>query len=248
MSITQPTIAQRVIYPETDGKPMAETDVHRQELMATIETLENYFAAAPEKYVAGNMLLYYEEGTPAASVAPDVFVVRGVTKDKRCTYKLWEEPYGPQFVVELTSRSTRLEDLGTKRVVYANIGVEEYLLFDPLGEYLRPPFQAFRLNDGELERVELDPDGSFLSQTLGLRLRVEEQQLRLYNEETGERLLRSSEARARGILAEQQARQAEQQARQAEQRAQSEAAARQAAEAELVQLRAELARLRGEGI
>jgi Uma2 family endonuclease len=236
MSVPQILVAQRVIYPETDGRPMAETDVHRQELMATIETLDDFFAALPDVYVAGNLLLYYEEGNPAASVSPDVFVVRGIPKGQRRVYKLWEEAYPPSLVIELTSRSTRLEDLGTKRVVYANIGVEEYILFDPLGEYLRPPFQAFRLVNGELQRADLEAADSFLSHTLGLQLRVEQQQLRLYDAATGQLLLRSPEARHRGRIAEEQVRVAEEQVR-------AESTARQAAEAEVARLRAELERL-----
>ncbi len=128
------TTAQQVDYPETDGKPMAETDVHIDALLYLREALKDYFRDAPQVYVAGNMLLYYEEGNPAACVAPDVFVVQGVAKRERRTYKLWEEGQPPAVVFEITSRGSRLEDLGTKRVVYAMLGVREYFLYDPLGE------------------------------------------------------------------------------------------------------------------
>jgi hypothetical protein len=64
-SVTQPEIE----YPETDGNPMAETDTYRQEMTDTIETLAEFFRAEPDVYVAGNLLLYYEEGNPAASTA-----------------------------------------------------------------------------------------------------------------------------------------------------------------------------------
>ncbi len=45
---------------------------------------------APEVYVGGNLPIYYEEGDPAKSVAPDVFVVFGIAKRQRRIYKLWE--------------------------------------------------------------------------------------------------------------------------------------------------------------
>ena len=146
MDIMATTTTEKPIhYPESDGKPMAETDVHIDALIYLRETLKAYFTADPRVYVAGNMLLYYEEGNPAACVAPDVFVVRGVTKRERRTYKIWEEEQPPTVVFEITSRGTRLEDLGTKRALYAELGVQEYFLYDPLGEYLRPPLQGYRL-------------------------------------------------------------------------------------------------------
>jgi Uma2 family endonuclease len=151
-------------------------------------------------------------------VAPDVFVVQGVAKRKRRTYRLWEEGPPPSVVFEITSRGTRPEDLSTKRAVYAMLGVQEYFLYDPLGEYLRPPLQGYRLQDGGYQRRLPEADGGLTSQTLVLELQVEEDRLRLVNPATGERLLTPAEAPS----------------------------ARRAAEAELERLRTELARLRGE--
>src|SRR5262245_54477245 len=131
-----------VVYPESDGKPMGETDVHIDALIYLREALKDYFRDTPQVYVAGNTLLYYEESNPAACVAPDIFVVQGVIKRDRRVYKLWEEGQAPAVVFEITSRSTRLEDLGTKRALYAMLGVPEYFLYDPLGEYLQPPLQG----------------------------------------------------------------------------------------------------------
>jgi Uma2 family endonuclease len=212
------TAAQPIHYPETDGKPMAETDVHIDVLIYLREALKDYFRDEPQVYVAGNMLLYYEEGNPAACVAPDVFVVQGVAKEERRTYRLWEEGQPPTVVFEITSRGTRLEDLGTKRALYAMLGVQEYFVYDPLGEYLRPPLQGYRLQEGEYQRMSPAGEGRLASQVLGLELRVEEGRLRLVNPATAERLLTPAEAHA----------------------------ARRAAEAELERVRAELAHLRGE--
>ena len=212
------TAATQVYYPESDGKPMGETDVHIDALIYLREALRDHFRDDPQMYVAGNMLLYYEEGNPAACVAPDVFVVQGVAKGERRTYKLWEEGQPPSVIFEITSRGSRLEDLGTKRALYAMLGVREYVLYDPLGEYLRPPLQGYRLQEGEYQRIPPGGEGRLTSQALGLELRVEEGRLRLINPMTGERLLTPAEALA----------------------------ARRTAAAELERLRAELARLRGE--
>jgi Uma2 family endonuclease len=226
------TAVQPIHYPESDGKPMAETAVHVDVLIYLREALKDYFRAAPQVYVAGNMLLYYEEGNPAACVAPDVFVVQGVAKRERRTYRVWEEGQPPTVVFEITSRASRLEDMGTKWALYAMLGVPEYFLYDPLDEYLQPPLQGFRLQQGEYERILPGDEGALVSQALRLELRVEERQLRVINPSTGERLLTPADAQA--------ARRAEADARQA---AEARAAL---AETELDPLRGELARLRGE--
>jgi Uma2 family endonuclease len=227
------TTAQKPLhYPESDGKPMGETDLHIDALIYLREALRDFFRDESQVYVAGNMFLYYEEGNPAACLAPDVFVVQGVIKQERRTYKLWEEGQPPAVVFEITSRGTRLEDLGSKRVVYAMLGVREYFLYDPLGEYLQPPLQGYELQQGEYQRMSAGVEGNLTSQVLGLELWLEAGRLRVVNPATGERLLTPAEAQA--------ARRAEATARHIE------AAARQAAEAELKRLRAELARLRGE--
>ena len=219
------TAATQIYYPHSDGKPMGETDGHIDALIYLREALRDHFRDDPQMYVAGNMLLYYEEGNPAACVAPDVFVVQGVAKHERRTYRLWDEGRPPTVVFEITSRGSRLEDLGTKRVVYAMLGVQEYVLYDPLGEYLRPPLQGYRLQEGEYQRIPPGDEGRLTSQALGLELRVEEGRLRLVNPLTGERLLTPAEALTARRVADARASQAE---------------------AELERLRAELARLRGE--
>src|SRR5215813_10588526 len=191
---TVPTVAKPIYYPESDGKPMGETDVHIDALIYLREALRDHFRDAPQIYVAGNMFLYYEEGNPAACVSPDVFVVQGVDKHARRTYRLWEEGQSPAVVFEITSRGTRLEDLGTKRAVYAMLGVQEYFVYDPLGEYLRPPLQGYRLHEGEYQRMPAGSVGELNSLALRLDLRLEDGQLRVVNPATGERLLTPAEA------------------------------------------------------
>ncbi|HLB49435.1 MAG TPA: Uma2 family endonuclease [Anaerolineales bacterium] len=212
-------------YPESDGKPMAETDIHIRELTNTRATLADFFREASDVYVSGNLLLYYEEGNPAASVSPDVFVVKGVPKGERRTYRVWVEKRPPLVVFEFTSRSTRLEDSGNKKALYAMLGVSEYFLCDPLSEYLQPPMQGFTLERGDYRRLPEESDGTVISRELGLRLKMEGSQLRLVVIATGEQLLTPAEA---------------------QEKARAEAKARQAAEAEIERLKAELARLRGE--
>ena len=126
-------VAPRLIeYPSADGQPMAETPIHRDAMIDAIQVLKRHFAKRSEVYVSGNMLVYYEEGEPRKCVAPDVFVVVGANRDEdRDTYLLWREPKAPDFVLEVTSKSTRRNDQVTKHTLYESLGVAEYFLYDP---------------------------------------------------------------------------------------------------------------------
>ncbi len=241
---TLPIAVNGVELPERDGKPMGETQWHIVAIMHLYQALTMFFQAIEQVYVGADMLLYYEQGPPAAFVVPDVFVVKGVSKAMRRVYRLWEERVAPCVIFEITSRSTKLEDLGNKRGLYQELGVREYFIFDPLGEYLHPPLRGYQLADGVLAEMPLQPDDTLVSQELGLRLKPESALLRLVNLDTGEKLMTADELAIRAEEALEYA-QAESERAQAEaERAQAEAERAARAEAELERLRAEIARLR----
>ena len=127
--------AVEVEYPSSDGKPLAENDAQLAAIVYGITVLRTRYAGRDDVYVSGDLLLYYEEGNPRVSVAPDVFVVFGVEDRMRMNYKVWEEGKGPDFVLEVASPGTwrKREDVGRKREVYAGLGVREYWLYDPMG-------------------------------------------------------------------------------------------------------------------
>lgn len=188
--------AAEIYYPESDGKPMAETDLHRDEMFDLIAMLQARYADAPDVYVSGNLLLYYQEGNPRAAVAPDVFVVFGVPKGRRRVYRLWAEGVPPAVIVEVTSRKTKGEDVRTKMALYARLGVAEYFMYDPETEYLRPPLQGFRLVGGTYAQEPPDASGALRSQRLGLDLRLVDGLLAVFDAATGERLPRLAERAA----------------------------------------------------
>jgi Uma2 family endonuclease len=179
-------------YPESDGKPMAETEVHLDEMFYLIMAFKEHFQDAADVHVGGNLLFYYVEGDPRACTAPDCFVVRGSDQAQRRTWKLWEEGKVPCLVAEVTSRSTRGEDLKHKKGLYERLGVEEYILYDPLAEYLSPPLQGFQLVAGHYQPLPLAPDGSLASRT-GVTLRIEDGRVRIRNTVTAEPYLRVEE-------------------------------------------------------
>ena len=246
---TPPARAKPVHYPERDGKPMGETEVHATEIMRLILTLRDHYAARPDVYVWGDLLLYYEEGNPRAVVVPDVFVARGASREpQRRIYKLWEEGVPPTFVIEVTSPSTRRVDLGRKRDLYARLGVAEYVLYDPLDEYLTPALQGFSLERGAFRPMAPDASGVLVSHALGLRLSLVDGRLRLIDAATGAPLLspeeRAAEASARAAEAVARAAEADARATEANVRAAAEAEARRQAEQRIAELEAELRRRR----
>ncbi len=146
--------APTIVYPESDGKPMAETDIHRDLMIDFILMLKDYFKNANDVYVSGNLLLYYEEGTPKSFIAPDVFVVFGVEKKRRRTFMTWNEPNTPDFVLEVASPGTFREDMGKKKDLYESVlAVKEYYIYDPLGQIV-PSFVGYRLVSGKYQEID----------------------------------------------------------------------------------------------
>jgi Uma2 family endonuclease len=220
-------------YPTADGRA-ADSDWHRDLMFALVNRLKVYFAARQGVYVSGNLLLFYRPGDRRRHVSPDVFVVKGVDKYDRPNYLLWEEKKGPDVVIELTSSSTRQEDLRDKYQLYRDtLHVPEYFLFDPLGDYLDPTLQGYRLREGEYHPIR-PYRGRLPSKALGLHLERQGNNLRLYDPATDSWLPTPLEmaARARAerdrLLAERD----------------EERTARRQAEAELERLRQELEQLR----
>jgi Uma2 family endonuclease len=235
MTSTSPsTRARRVHYPESDGKPLGETDQHR-DLMTDLIFALKLFLKNRRAYVAGNLFVYFEEGNPKAVVAPDVFVILGVQQRRRRIYRAWDEGMRlPDVVIELTSKKTHVADQSIKPELYARLGVRELFLFDPYGEYLQPRFQGFRLVNGTYQPMD---DYPLRSAVLGLELREEDNALRLYNPRTGERLRTAEEVELARLAAEAAQKVAVDQL-------ETEAVARLEAEARATVAEAEVARLR----
>jgi Uma2 family endonuclease len=169
-------------YPTSDGEPMAETDVHREQILQLITSLEDFYRTRQDVYVTGNLLVFYQEGDGRKHVAPDVMVVFGVPKHPRERYKIWEEGKAPDVIIEVTSASTRNEDMGSKKGLYALHGVREYFVFDPLREYVPSGLRGFQLAGEDYLRLV---GANQKSQVLGLELRVVDGSLRLYDPQAG---------------------------------------------------------------
>ncbi len=199
MTLQQPQ-ATEIFYPCSDGEPVAESFVHLYALFATLEVLRQYLLGQ-QATVLGNQFLYYAQGFPKLRVAPDVMVIFNVAPGGRDNYKIWEEGVVPTVIFEMTSKSTKNKDLDEKKTLYEGLGVQEYWLFDPRGEWIEGQLRGYRLRDEEYQ-----PITDNRSQPLQLRLHAEGQLIGFYREDTGEKLLIPQEL-ADALVSEKVARQ-----------------------------------------
>ena len=191
--------AAPVHYPVEDDQPMSETFKHGKVATDARMVLDLHHIDRADVCVGGNHFLYYEDGDPKAVVSPDVFVAYGVPKETdREVWKLWVEGKAPDFILEVTSKSTRKDDEGRKKDIYERIGVTEYWQFDPTGDYLDPILKGRALVNGRYRELELERrDGGLcrFSDVLGLDLRLEAGRLRFFDPRPGEYLLTPEEQR-----------------------------------------------------
>lgn len=267
-----PQFPTSIDYPDSDGQPMTESDATRTYLIYCVAALRLFFQSRPQVYVSGNLFIYYQEGDSSKNISPDVFVIFGVSKRERRSYKTWQEGGKlPSFVLELTSKTTKKQDEETKPDLYRQLGVQEYFQYDPTGDYLKPQLKGQRLVHGSYEPIppQTLADGtiSLTSQVLRLDLRLLPpapsvfwteplgpivRELRLVDPQTGMQLLtyeESEQARQAAEQAQQAAEQAQQAAEQAQQAAEQSALRdRQRAEAAEQALLALQERLQQQGI
>jgi Uma2 family endonuclease len=209
-SLSQPDL----IYPERDGKPMADNTKQFRWIMVIYHNLEWLFADDSNAFVAGDLLWYPVEGNNKIRNAPDVMVAFGRPKGDRGSYMQWkEENIAPQVVFEILSPGNTLTEMNKKQVFYDRYGVEEYYLYDPekndLSGWLRVE-----------ERLDvIDSPAGWTSPRLGIRFDLSGEELQLYCPD-GRRFLSYTEICQLLEQEQQRAQQAEQQLEQERQRTQ----------------------------
>jgi Uma2 family endonuclease len=186
------TTQNEIEYPESDGKPMGETDLHRDWMFRLLEIFRQRYRGQ-RVYIASDLLVYYEEGSLSKFVVPDCFVVLDCDPGRRRTFLTWKEKRVPEVVFEVTSRGTSSTDIVDKPVIYERMGVQEYFLYDPTASYLEPPLQGYRLTNGTLREIA-KTDGRLRSETLGVDLFLREEDLVIVDTETGVEQVTKAEA------------------------------------------------------
>ena len=223
---------KEIIYPDSDGKPMAETDPHVNLIINGKSILNNRYKDRQDVYVSGNNFIYYAQGEPSKCVSPDGYVVFGVSNKDRNSYRVWEENGKmPSVVFEYTSKKTVKDDLERKYRLYEQVFcVSEYFLFDPFGKDLNPALQGYRLLVGSYMTILPHEEGRLYSEQLGLWLVPQGVNLRFYDPVT-KKFLRTLQESESAVQESETARMAvEDAARRASERAEREHEARMAAE------------------
>jgi Uma2 family endonuclease len=166
---------EQIVYPESDGKPMADNTKQFRWIVTLEGGFEALFRDREDVFVAGDLFWYPVEGRPDIRMAPDVMIVFGRPKGDRPSYKQWEEEnIAPQVVFEVLSPSHSLLEMAKKLEFYDRYGVEEYYLYDPeTGDFTG----WIRGEDGRLRVI--DEIQGWVSPRLGVRFEIEDGELRV---------------------------------------------------------------------
>jgi Uma2 family endonuclease len=180
---TWPTVPPHIIYPVSDGKPMAESTRQFQWIVTIQGNLDALFGARPDVFVGGDNFVYPVEGQPGVNAAPDVYVAFGRPKGHRASYKVWEEGgIFPQVVFEVLSPGNTYTEMRDKRKFYQTHGAEEYYVYDPEANRL----EAWARQGRRL--VEVEDLNGHVSPRLGIRFDTSGAELVIYRPD-GERFL-----------------------------------------------------------
>src|SRR5436309_3570711 len=153
-----------VIYPDSDGKPMADNTLQWEWIDTIKGGLDALFRDDPNIFVAGDLLWYPVEGDNKTRTAPDALVAFGRPKGYRGSYRQWEEGgVAPQVVFEVLSPGNTRDDMAEKLKWYDKYGVQEYYLIDPYKNHVL----GWVRDEGRLRSVY--PIDGFVSPLLGIR-------------------------------------------------------------------------------
>ena len=226
-----------VIYPDSDGKPMADNTKQFRWIVVIQQNLEWLFADNPNVFVAGDLLWYPTEGDNKKRTAPDVMVVLGRPKGDRGSYRQWEEEnIAPQIVFEILSPGNRRAEMNRKLLFYDRFGVEEYYLYDPEKNKL----SGWLRREGFLDVIETMAD--WVSPQLQIKFDISADELQIFRPD-GQKFLSYVEISQK---AEEESQRAENERRKAEnerQRAENERQRAKEAEAKANRLAEKLREL-----
>ena len=197
---------EEIIYPCSDGQPMADSTIQYKLIVKIKEGCESLFKNDPNVFVAADLLWYPVEGRPDISQAPDVMVIFGRPKgDRRSYLQFNEDNIAPQVAFEIRSHNDRQTKMYKKLSFYNRYGVDEYYLYDPENNDL----SGWQRIEGNLEIIE--PVEGWVSPRLGVRFELGQAGLEIYRPD-GQRFLSYAELEEQGELNRQRAEQEAQRA------------------------------------
>jgi len=201
---------EEIVYPESDGKPMADNTEQFDWIVTIKNGLEELFMGNPNVFIAGDLLWYPVEGNPKIRAAPDAMVAFGRPKGPRGSYQQWlEENIAPQVVFEILSPGNKSAEMERKLQFYQSHDVEEYYIYDP---------DSYRLNGwirSGIVLTQIAQMRGWVSPLLGIRFELNglDGELQIYYPDGRpftrylEVVVQRNQERARAELAEQRAEQ-----------------------------------------
>lgn len=176
---------RKIIYPESDGKPMAETGIHVAAIMLLHSMLEDFLQPKHKQvWIASNIYWFYERGEPKCRVSPDTMVILDCPVGDKSFFSWKQDAVRPEIVFEITSRKTRKQDTLRKHELYQSLGVPEYVLFDPTEDFIFSGLIYYRLVNGLYQEMPTNGRGAYES-LLGFNFGVRGSDLRLIDRESG---------------------------------------------------------------
>jgi colicin import membrane protein len=231
-----PLTQEDVLHPE-EGDFIVQSNAHDRDRVYLRNVFEVRLSRRRGALVLADCRIAWDKPGLKAH-GPDITVIFGVRRPKRdwSTFDVAQEGVRPVLLIEITSPTTRRNDLGIKVKHYHRAEVPLYVIVDARTRRGQRTLQliGYRWTPAGYESIPLDERGRLLLEPLGLRLGVKEGRVVLYDAATNEEL-GNYEAVVKNLEAETVARKkAEEEA--AEQRARAQAAkklvAKQRAKAE----------------
>ncbi len=199
MSLMAGAPVEGVVYPDRDGRPMADNTKQARWMAMLFGNLCALFRETADVFVAMDLLWYAVQGLPEIRTAPDVFVVFGRPKGDRGSYRQWEEGgVAPQVVFEILSPGKSGPEMVEKFAFYEDHGVEEYYIYNPDTNRI----QVFVRRGDVLARVRMA--NGFKSPRVGIRFDLSGPELSVHYPD-GQPFLTFEELSAKALRAEQRA-------------------------------------------
>lgn len=202
-----------VVYPDSDGKPMAENTKQAEWIVTIMGNLSCQYRDDPNVFVAMDNFIYAVKGSNTAVTAPDVYIAFGRPKGHRGSYKVWlEGGIFPQVIFEILSPGNSLREMRDKHDFYFRHGAEEFYIYDPDHNTLEGYLQT------ETGITTIDDWATFVSPRLGIRFELVEMDLHIYGA-NGQRFRTFLEVGERAEQAEAEAKRAKRETKRQSKRA-----------------------------
>ena len=196
MSTVNPPALDDVIYPDSDGEPMAENFHQSIVIRMLVYGFERLFAGRTDMIVGGDFFWYPVQGEPKIVVAADAMVIVGVERPLDIltvgSYRQWQQGGHPALAVEVLSPSNTYSEMTRKRLFYDEHGVDEYWVFEPRDGTL----EVWVRDAGRLIEVR-NPAAGWVSPTTGVHVCVEGADLTVHDPNGTRRWMTSAEEGAR---------------------------------------------------